>query len=276
MSILHSYRWRRRIAFTAVVVGVAAPLIWLGVRYSDPGNPENANGPTVADYAVSKNVPFTPSQRQEVRKVLKQFIGTAVVRHNVAGAWDIAGPTLKEGITRKEWDNGDVPVVPYPALHKGWGRWSFVQYSYQEAKKHTVGLEVFLFPKPKSGWSAMTADVEVIKGQNGRWLVDYWMPKRFHGPPAVVQQAKAKTGKLREKHAAKTKAKAKAEAKSTATQTAQDKPLARGAWFALPLALLGTAILIPLIIGGFFWYRSRKAERAYFRSASHDNPGPGA
>jgi hypothetical protein len=271
MSVLHSYRWRRRIAFTAIVVAVAAPLIWLGVRYSNPGNPENANGPTVADYAVSKNVPFTTSQRQEVHKVLRQFIATAVVRRNVGQSWDIAGPTLKEGITRKEWDHGDVPVVPYPALDKGWGRWSFVQYSYKEAKKHTVGLEVFLFPKPNSGWSAMTADVEVIRGQDGRWLVDYWMPKRFHGPPAVVQHAKVSAKKLRAQHAAK--AKAKAEAKSTAAQTTQDKPLARGAWLALPLALLGLAILIPLTVGGFFWYRNRKAERAYFRRASHDNPG---
>ena len=75
MSILHSYRWRRRIAFTAVGVGVAVPLIWLGVRYSDPGNPENANGPTVANYVRTKDVPFTPAQRRQVHQVLKRFIG---------------------------------------------------------------------------------------------------------------------------------------------------------------------------------------------------------
>ena len=185
MSILHSYRWRRRIAFTAIGVGVAVPLIWLGVRYSDPGNPENANGPTVADYVQTKDVPFTPAQRRQVHQVLKQFIASAVVRQNVAKAWDIAGPTLKEGLTRKQWDKGNLPVIPYPALDKGWGNWSFVQYSYAEGQKHTVGVEVFLFPKPKSGWSAMTADVEVFKNPKKHWLVDYWMPKRFHGPPAV-------------------------------------------------------------------------------------------
>jgi hypothetical protein len=273
MSILHSYRWRRRIAFTAIVLGVAGPLIWLGVRYSNPGNPENANGPTVADYEVSKNVPFTPAQRQEVHKVLRQFIATAVVRHDIAKAWDIAGPTLKEGVTRKQWDNGDLPVVPYPAANKGWGKWSFVQYSYTEAQKHTVGLEVFLFPKPNSGWSAMTADVEVVRGKDGRWLVDYWMPKRFHGPPAVAQQTKADAKKLREQHAAKAKAKAEVNAKaSQGTQTTPDKPLAHGGWWALPVGLLGLAILIPLTVGGFVWYRNRKAERAYFRSATHDNP----
>ena len=277
MSILHSYRWRRRLAFTAIALAVAGPLIWLGVRYSDPGNPKNANGPTVADYQQVRDVPFTARQRKQVHKVLRRFIATAVVRHNVAKAWDVAGPSLKSGLTRREWDNGDLPVIPYPALDKGWGNWSFVQYSYAEGQKHTVGVEVFLFPKPNSGWSAMTADVEVVRRPNGPWLVDYWMPKRFHGPPAVAQSTKAKAGakKLRERHSEKTKGKA-AKAKSKEAQASAptgDEPLARGAWWALPLGLLGLAVLLPLTIGTFIWYRNRKAERAYFRSASDDDSG---
>ena len=274
MSILRSYRWRRRIAFSAIVLGVAGPLIWLGVRYSNPGNPENANGPTVADYEVSKNVPFTAAQRREVHEVLKEFIATAVVRHDVGKAWDIAGPTLKSGVTRKQWDRGDLPVIPYPAKNKGWGDWSFVQYSYTEAQKHTVGLEVFLFPKPNSGWSAMTADVEVVKSKNGRWLVDYWMPKKFHGPPATaapVSKAKAKAKKLQERHAVKKKAKPKpTQASDAATQ---NSARARGAWWALPLGILGLVIILPLTIGGIVWYRNRRAERAYFRSATDGDPG---
>jgi hypothetical protein len=60
-----------------------------------------------------------------------------------------------------------------------------------------------------------------------------------------------------------------------ATQTNPDKPLAHGAWWALPLGLLGLAILIPLTVGGVVWYRNRKAERAYFRSAGDGRTGPG-
>ena len=230
----------------------------------------------MADYAVTKNVPFTANQRQQVHRVLKQFIATAVVRHDVSRAWNIAGPTLKEGVSRKEWDKGALPVIPYPALERGWGNWSFVQYSYEESKKHTVGLEVFLSPKPNSGWSAMTADVEVVHEPKGRWLVDYWMPKKFHGPPAVVHTAKVKTSaqKLRARHARQAKAKAaKSNGKEQASAPIGDKPLARGAWWALPIGILGLAILIPLMVGGFVWYRNRKAERAYFRSVGDGNPG---
>ena len=208
--------------------------------------------------------------------MLKRFISTAVVRHNVSRAWDIAGPTLKEGVTRKQWDKGALPVIPYPALDRGWGNWSFVQYSYTEAKKHTVGLEVFLFPKPKSGWSAMTADVEVVHKPKGRWLVDYWMPKKFHGPPAVAHTAKVKTTaqKLRERHARRPRRRRRrARRRSRRARRSGTQPLARGAWWALPLGILGLAILIPLMVGGFVWYRNRKAERAYFRSAGDGNPG---
>jgi hypothetical protein len=276
MSILRSYRWRRRIVFTAIVLGVAGPLIWLGVRYSNPGNPENANGPTVADFEPSKNVPFTAAQRQQVHKVLKQFIATAVVRHDVAKSWDIAGPTLKQGVTRKQWDRGNLPVIPYPARNKGWGDWSFVQYSFTEGQKHTVGLEVFLFPKPKSGWSAMSADVEVVQGKNGRWLVDYWMPKKFHGPPAQAApttKAKAKAKKLRERHAVEKKAKSKPKPSQAIDASTQDSARAHGAWWALPAGLLALAILLPLAIGMIVWRRNRRAERAYFRSSADGNRG---
>jgi hypothetical protein len=260
MSILHSYRWRRRIIFAAIALGVAAPLIWLGVRYSQPGNAFNANGPTVPDYVQPKHAAFTLAKQRQVHQVLKEFISTAVVRHDVSKAWNIAGPTLKEGVTRKEWDRGDLPVVPYPALNKGWGDWSFVQYSYTDS----VGLEVYLFPKPHSGWSAMTADVELLKGKNGRWLVDYWMPKRFHGPPATAHATKSKTKALRERHASKAKTKKAAPAEAAAPTG----PRVRGAWWALPLGLLGLAVLLPLTIGGFVWYRNRKAERDHFRAVS--------
>ena len=164
-------------------VAAAAPLIFLGIHFSSPGNPGNANGPLVnEDNSQPKKAPFTKQDQQAVHEVLRQFVLTAVDRQDVGRSWEISAPSLREGFTRKQWTNGDLPVVPYPAANRGLGDWSYVQYSYQGL----VGLEVFLFPKPGSGWSAMTADVELVKGHDGKWRVDYWMPKRFHGPPSLV------------------------------------------------------------------------------------------
>jgi hypothetical protein len=277
MWILKSYRWRRRLIFAAIVVTVATPLIILGVHYSSPGNPGNANGPTVPDYVQPTKAAFTAEKKREVRAVLKKFIGTAVVRHNVAAAWDIAGPSLKQDVSRKEWNRGDIPVVPYPAAKKGWGNWSYVQYSYTNA----VGLEVFLFPKPGSGWSAMTADVEVVKGKNGRWLVDYWMPTKFHGPAATAPAdssstlkegppnvhklpGKKQAAKLKQQHEAKQKA--RSSPRAAAAQQPQNGPLLSGIWWALPIGLLSLIVLLPIMIGLLVWHRTRKAEREFQRS----------
>ena len=47
----------------------------------------------------------------------------------------------------------------------------------------------------------MTADAEVVKDDNGKWHVNYWMPEKFHGPPAV--SAAQKTAKKTARPSAK-------------------------------------------------------------------------
>jgi hypothetical protein len=246
---------------------VAAPLIYLGIHFSNPGDKGAATGPAVNEpgYEQPKTAPFTKAKQHEVSKVLREFIVTAVDRQDVGRSWDIAAPSLREGFTRKQWSRGDLPVVPYPAANRGLGRWSFVQYSYED----TVGLEVFLFPKPGSGWSAMTADVELVKGHDGKWRVDYWMPKKLHGPPAL---AKSKPAAKQKAKAAKAKAKAtthRAAGKRRAAPPQQGPvgtPKPSRAWWILPIAVLSLVVLAPLAIVFNSWYRNRRAERDYLRA----------
>jgi hypothetical protein len=251
----------------AVPLVLAGPLIYLAVHFSSPGNPGNANGPTVPDYKVPKKARFTKPEQREVHRVLATFISSAVAREHPARSWNLAAPSLKSGVTKRQWNRGDLPVVPYPALHRGLGQWDYVEYSYRDS----VGLEVFLFPKPGSGYSAMTADVELVKGHNGRWLVDYWMPKKFHGPPAVAKASKTKTvrkaaGKRR--HAAQ-KAKAASVPQSTTSTAARPSR----AYWAIPIAILSLIVLVPLTLGIVKLRRDRKAVReheAWQRSRTKD------
>jgi hypothetical protein len=260
VKILRSYRWRRRLLFTLPVV-VAIPLIWLGIHLSTPGNPGNANGPTVPDYKQPKKGRFTKAKQREVHQVLAKFIKSAVAREDPASSWDLSAPSLKEGVTRKEWNRGDLPVVPYPALHRGLGQWDYVEYSY----RNSVGLEVFLFPKPGSGYSALTADVELVKGRDGRWLVDYWMPKKFHGPPALAKSSgKAKAKKVTRKAAGKrTKGQNKAKAAGPAPADDYRAPHVSRAYWAIPLAILSLIILAPIGFGIVYVRGNRRAAREH-------------
>ena len=265
MKILRSYRWRRRFVFWSVPL-VLAPLIYLGVHYSNPGNPETATGPAAVIPAQPKHAPFTAEKREAVRPVLKKFILAAVARHDVSRAWDVSAPSLKEGVSRKEWDRGDIPVVPYPAADRGLGTWSFVEYSYP----NTVGLEVFLFPQPGSGYSAMTADVELVRDRGGQWLVDYWMPKKFHGPQAVAAPKASNKGKpTAAKGAGKRSATAKPKPQvRTAQPFVPAQGRARGFWWAVPIGLLSLIILGPLAVMLYIWLQNRRAQRDYLRSIS--------
>ena len=259
MQIWESRRWRHRLIL-GTIVAVLVPVGYLAVHLSDPGDPGDATGPEVPDYVQPTKSPFTASEKRAVSRSLKEFISSAVARENLPRAWDVSAPSLKQGFSRREWTKGDLPVVPYPAAKRGLGTWSFVQYSYT----NSVGLEVFVFPKPGSGWSAMTADVELQKQPGGRWLVDYWMPKRFHGPPALAASQLKKAQK---------EAKAKAKAKKTKRRAAVEEepepyrpPQASQWWLALPIAILSLIVIVPLTLGLVYWYRNRKATRAYLDS----------
>ena len=230
------------------------PLAYLGVHFSTGGNPENANGPVVPNYVQPKRSPFTKAEQRAVHPVLAEFIRHAVAGHDPAKAWNVAGPDIRQGTTEAEWAKGQLPVVPYPAADKGLGQWSYVKYSYT----NLVGLEVFVFPKPGSGYSAMTADAEVRRNRDGRWQVNYWMPERFHGSASA--SAKPKQAKPLNKVALAASKKKSASQKSAAPAAPNlNRPRISGIWLALPIGILSLIILAPLTLLLVGWFRSRRA-----------------
>ena len=61
-----------------------------------------------------------------------QFIKTAVARKHLDSAWNMLGPEMKAGQTRKSWDTGNNNVIPFPAI--GIANWS-VLYAYRERRR---------------------------------------------------------------------------------------------------------------------------------------------
>lgn len=265
MRFWDSPRRRKRVLRWSALV-LIVPAAWLAWHFSSSGNPRNANGPEIPNYVQPKPSPFTAAEREAVHPVLAQFIRNAVARDaggNVSKAWDVAGPDIREGLSRDQWDRGAIPVVPYPAANRGLGDWSYVKYSYTD----TVGLEVFLFPQPGSGYSAMTADAEVFKDKKGKWYVNYWLPEKFHGPPALSaaqKKAELKAAKAAAAAAAKHPKSTRVAAPSTPNP---DAARARGLWWIVPIGVLSLIIFGPLAVMLVIWLRNKREQRRFMRSA---------
>ena len=62
---------------------------------------------------------FTPRKQvpldEEARRVAGRFILTAVARENLGESYDLVHPELRQGMTKREWLTGNIPVVYYPA-----------------------------------------------------------------------------------------------------------------------------------------------------------------
>jgi hypothetical protein len=261
--ILHSYRWRRRFIVIGILLAVGIPGIWAGVHYSQVPNTA-ATGGKATIIAQPKSVPFRPVERRQVRKVLSRFLLTAVARKDVDAAWSLVGPGVREGLTRKQWDTGSIPVQPYPVSKHGAGQWDQVQYSYP----HHVGLEVMLFPKPGSGQAAASADVDVVQ-RHGHWIVNYFMPNKYHGNP-VQAKTKSKRHKIvhRQKHRSVKERRKRAAIASHPSigppKPAGDRP--GQVWWALPLSILALIFVIPIGYGIYIWIRNRRAYNEYLSS----------
>ena len=238
---------------------IAAPLVFLAAHYTTSGSPMNANGPYVNEdrfYEQPKHAPFTAAKRNEVSAVLAKFIEGAVARRDLAATWDLAGPGLREGVSHSEWLKGEIPVVPYPAAKRGQGTWNVVNYSYRDR----VGLELLLFPRPRSGYSVATVEADVARGRDHRWRVDYWMVTKLHGPGATAAADSASAlseGPPKVHKLPKGKKKQLSAAPEPSDVTTGGARL-DAKWLFAPLALVLLVIALP-IAGGRLRRRRREA-----------------
>src|SRR5262245_19594486 len=111
-STMSSPKAQRRLLWVGSVVIAVGVAVAVVILVGDTGTAR----PEVIEQEpaiVSQEGPKAPLPK-EARKVAGEFILTAVNRKNLARSWDITHPTLREGLTKKEWLTGNIPVVPYP------------------------------------------------------------------------------------------------------------------------------------------------------------------
>lgn len=266
LRVFASPRRRRRLGLAAALVTLGV-IVYLGVHFSSPGSPENATGPELPDYKTPKTVPFTRQDRRAVRKVLAKFIATAVSRRHVERSWDLASATMREGVTRNEWESGSIPVQPYPASARGGGSWTAVEYS----DRRKVGLNVLVFPQRGSGYGIASAHVDLVKGRDQRWRVDYWMFTKFHGPGTAAPADSASALSEGPPNVHKLPGKTTSHKRHRTRTAAAPAPGGRvvhlgGIWWAVPIGVLALIVLGPLTAITIVFIRNRRAEAEYRRS----------
>ena len=171
-SRLSSPRFQRRllwvggIVFVAGMTAIVVTSIWTSPKTTPPA-PLNHK---VQIPVKNATVKF----EQAARKVGERFIETAVERKNLAESYALVGPTLRENFTLKQWESGNIPVVPYPADTSKPAPVK-VEYSY----KDEAMLLILLVPKKGDPTKPQLFHLGLKAYGTGKarhWLVDYWAP----------------------------------------------------------------------------------------------------
>ena len=183
-----------------------------------------------------KEIRVTPEARSAVNETLLAFIRTGVTRTDPAAAWALATPEMRSGITRRDWNRGELPVQPFAALIPSVPDWGVIT-SYPG----DLTVDLLLQPRPGAKTGPIAFAVE-LKRRDGRWLIDSMVPEQAFGASGPSSSPTLSVGKGRE-------------------PKARLGPL----YILVPVALLGLVVLVPLLIALTHFWRTRRIERRYRR-----------
>jgi hypothetical protein len=164
--------WKVTLPVVAGLAAIFAGIVVYNAFYGSNGLSLNNNGTLPKEAPIPKTVKLDKS----VHGLILQFVKTAVARKNLGEAYRLIGPGLREGITLKQWEEGNVTVVPYPVDNKTTLAYEKPDYSYATKARVQVHVVTPDEPTQTRAQPTNTFFVTVVKRQ-GRWLVDNWVPR---------------------------------------------------------------------------------------------------
>lgn len=173
-GIFNSPRKQRRLFIVSAVVllaGIVAILATTVFKGTGNAYPDRFSNQPAQINHPDKRAPVTLGQIALARR----FIKTAVARADLNSAYDLVGPDLRGGLTRKQWNTGTIPVLYYHADNANTVAFK-VDYSYQTSAL----FEVNLHARPGTETRPTLLFFIGLKRQggkpDGRWLVNYFEP----------------------------------------------------------------------------------------------------
>jgi hypothetical protein len=231
---LSSYRFRRRLLVGGGTLLVLGLIVGISVDLGNTGHTEAQKidySKKAWVYHEPATMKLTNADRRELYTTAVHFISTAVARKHLDEAWEMLGPEMKAGQTRKSWDTGNNNVVPFPAV--GIATWT-IAYAY----KNDVAMDLAVVGDRHSDFAGKTFTLELKRSNAHRWLVAAWVPKGVGGRGQV---------------------------KSLAKQPVPPPPKAplSAKWLLAPLSIIGIGVLALIAIGVRNVLRHRRAARRY-------------
>jgi hypothetical protein len=107
----------------------------------------------------------------EARQVAGRFILTAVARRSLGESYTLTHPELRQGLSLKEWETGNIPVQYYPA-----DAIDSATFKIDESHSDEALLEVALVPKKGADVKPQIFFIG-LKKEAGKWMVNYWAPR---------------------------------------------------------------------------------------------------
>lgn len=106
----------------------------------------------------------------------RRFIESAVLRKNLASSYSLVTSALNGGLTKQQWETGNIPVTPFPAGNAATTAFQ-VMYSHRTSVLFQLMLVERAGAKVNPPELKFRLGLERAGGKpNGRWLVDYWQP----------------------------------------------------------------------------------------------------
>lgn len=132
---------------------------------------------TVPAQTAAKQVKAPPDP--QAFKVAREFIETAVLRKNLDAAYPIVNQEIKGGLTKKQWESGNIPVIGYPAGNTKTAAFT-VLWSYKTQLMTIVDLVAKRGSHVRPHLPFFLGLVRAHNKPNGKWLVNYfqadWSP----------------------------------------------------------------------------------------------------
>ena len=136
---------------------------------------------------AAKRYHLAPSDRKAINETLDILVNHGVKRHDVAASYDVVTPTMRGGMTRKQWSRGSIPVYPYPAAGHQFHSWTILYRTSDE-----VAIELLLSPQAsKKGKLGQYIFHVYLQPRHGRWLVDSFMPAATFAPEGAQPYVQA-------------------------------------------------------------------------------------